>query len=128
MKKIPFLAQAGFSLIELVIVLIVLGILLAIVVPKYFNASTDASVAATTTVAAALNAASANNALLSKVGDSTAVTVTNCTHVANALPGSNPLPAGYTITSLAIASGAKVTCTVTANSTGATATFIGRGT
>jgi len=119
---------SGFNIIELVLVLVVIGIIAALIVPKFINIGNESEVAATQTVASALNSSSANNALASKTGESTAVSVTNCTNISSTLPGSNPLPSGYTITSQSISSGARVTCTVTNPDGVTTATFIGRGT
>jgi len=55
MKKL----QAGFTLVELVVVIAVLGVLSAIAIPKYVNFKADAANAATKGVAGALASASA---------------------------------------------------------------------
>ncbi len=50
-------AQRGFTLIELVMVIVILGILASIAVPRYLNLSTDASAAAREGVRGSLNSA-----------------------------------------------------------------------
>lgn len=53
--------QQGFTLVELVIVIVVLGILAAVAVPKFVDLSKDADEAAIKAVAASLTSASAMN-------------------------------------------------------------------
>lgn len=57
MNKIGLRVQQGFTLIELVIVLVLLGILVAVAIPKYQDFSTDATDAAAFASAGALNSA-----------------------------------------------------------------------
>jgi prepilin-type N-terminal cleavage/methylation domain-containing protein len=117
----------AFTLIELVIVLVILGILGAVIIPKFYNIDAQSRVGVTNTVADALNAASALNYMYKKTGSPKGITVNNCTSVLNALPPSYPLPTGYAVTSAVIAADAEVTCTVTNPDTVTTATFIGKG-
>ena len=49
--------QPGFTLTELVIVIVILGILAAVAVPRYLNLTGDASAAARTGVVGSLNSA-----------------------------------------------------------------------
>ena len=121
-------AKNGFTLIELAMVILVLGILMTVVIPKFVNMTSDSRQAETNSVANALGAASHKNYALSRTGSSKAVSVSNCTHVANALPASYPLQSGYTITSASIATHALVTCTLTNPDGVTTATFTGMGT
>ena len=103
--------QKGFTLIELVIVIAILGILAAVAIPKLFNITGDAQSAATAGVAGALSAANAENYAVRTEKSTNGAAVANCTDVAGLLQGG--LPSGYTITSAAAAVGASVTCTVT---------------
>lgn len=102
---------SGFTMIELVIVIAVLGILSAVAIPKLFNISTDAQTAATSGVAGALGAAAAQNYAVRTLNSTKGQAVANCTDVGTLLQGG--LPTGYTITSAAVAANATVSCTLT---------------
>jgi MSHA pilin protein MshA len=117
--------QAGFTLIELVIVIVILGILSVIAIPKFINLSSDAQTAATTGVASALSSANVINYASRSENATNGVAITNCTGVAAALLGGT-LPSGYTITSLAVSAGTTSLCTLNGpNST--TASFSATG-
>jgi MSHA pilin protein MshA len=112
MKKLSLNRKyKGFTLIELVIVIAILGILAAVAIPKLFNITGDAQAAATAGVAGALASASSENYAVRSEKSTNGQTVANCTDVGLLLQGG--LPTGYTIASLAIAAGVTASCTVT---------------
>ena len=102
--------QAGFTLIELVMVIVILGILAAVAVPKFVNLQGDAQQAAVEGIAGALGSASAINYAVRSVDTAKGTAVANCTDLANALEGG--LDADYNIQAGVIAAGTVVTCTV----------------
>ena len=106
--------QRGFTLIELVMVIVILGVLAAVAIPKFVDLKGDAVDAATLGVAGALSSAAAINYASRSANVLRGNAVANCTDVATALQGG--LPANYVITAGAVGVGASVTCVLTNNS------------
>ena len=119
--------QSGFTLIELVMVIVLIGVLAAIAIPKFVDLSGDAKAAAAEGVAGALSSAAAINFAARKANSSNGVAVDNCDDVGQLLQG-GALPANYSITSAAIAADAtKTDCVVNAPASAASAAFTATG-
>jgi len=115
--------QSGFTLIELVMVIVILGILAASAIPKFVDVSGDARQSAVSGLAGALGSASAINYAVKSMNSANGQYIDNCTDVEKALE--TPLDATkYQIVSKAMTN-ATETCTVKALDGTETATFIG---
>lgn len=93
--------QGGFTLIELVVVVAVLGVLSVFAMPKILGTITDARIASLTGMAGALTAASTHNYMIRGADSSKGREILKCTDVVEVLHlGTTEILTadGYTIT------------------------------
>lgn len=116
-------AQQGFTLIELVMVIVILGVLAAVAVPKFVDLGAQARNAGVQGVAGGISSASSVNfaARSANAANGSPTTGVSCA-VAAARILEGGMPAGYEFTAgpAALVAGAN-TCTVNSTPTAATA-------
>ena len=111
-------AQRGFTLIELVMVIVILGVLAAVAIPKFVDLKGDAQQASMTGVAGAAASASAINYAGCAISTAASApnkckVVNDCDDIKEALSGA-AWPSGYSATTgtASTTNGTVMTCTL----------------
>lgn len=87
--------EKGFTLIELVVIIVILGILAVTAIPKYVDMKTDAEIAAASGVYGAAQGATSMSFAAVLLGNAGATTpLTNATQLVSAMDGGAP-PEGW---------------------------------
>jgi len=129
--KIEKLCQKGFTLIELIITIVIIGVLAAVAIPKFQSLTSDAEKGVAAGVAAALASGTSVNYAKSKVPGAVAgtnfIAITNCADFTAAnIALLADIPAGYSVTgTTALPNNGVATpgCVVQAPTAGVTAPF-----
>lgn len=126
--------NAGFTMIELIVVIVILGVLAATALPKFVDVSSNAKDAALNGVVGAAGSAMALNysgclVTGNVVTANKCVQISNCSQVGSIMQGGLPTQYSVTAASLTTTNGTTGNCTITpaAGYVGATAsaTFVG---
>ena len=128
--KFQKLAQQGFTLIELIITIVIIGVLAAVAIPKFQSLSGDAEKGVAAGVGAALASATSVNYAKSRVPGNVApanfFAIANCGDIETNKNALADIPTGYVVSGAAVLNGANLgtaqPCTLTSPS-GSTVTF-----
>jgi MSHA pilin protein MshA len=129
-SNIKKLGQKGFTLIELIITIVIIGVLAAVAIPKFQSLSADAEKGVAAGVGAALASATSVNYAKSRVPGNTApanyFAIATCGDIETNKAAFADIPTGYVVSGAATLNAANLgtaqPCTLTSPS-GSTVTF-----
>lgn len=120
-------SSAGFTLIELIMVIVILGTLAAIAFPRFIDLSAEAEETTLQGIVASMGSASAMNYAVRIASDRVkGLPVADCQDITGLMDGG--IPGGYSVTAQAVAPGATASCTVMQLSSNLQAGFVIHGT
>lgn len=118
--------QSGFTLIELVAVIVILGALAVVALPRFIDLQSEAETAALDGVKGGAEAAHANNLAGALASADGFQNISDCSNTGNLLQGGSP--DGYSFGGDSVTSGTtgdELSCNVTQSSTGTQVSFTG---
>ena len=114
MKRMQKTSQ-GFTLVELVMVIVIIGILAAVAMPKFFDLTKEAEQAAVDGLAGSINTGMTVNFAARKASNNTkGVPVTGCSDADDVLE--TPIDSKFTVGGGSVSPGGTTTCTITSTS------------
>ena len=127
MKNFKNKQESGFTLIELIVVVVILGIIAAVAIPKFIDLTSEAQIATLNNIGGSVSSASSLNHAVdianeAGLSNDSFVDIDNCDD-AGALLAANALPTGYTVAAAAIGDKATATCVLTHTPSSRTTTF-----
>lgn len=119
-------ASQGFTLVELVMVIVIIGILAAVAMPKFFDLTEEAEQAALDGIAGSINTGMTVNFAAAKLSKAGHKKIANCTDGSKVIEGFDS--AKYTITAGAVSAGETAECELKLTTGSKSAKFMAVGT